>query len=118
VPGQKYVVSFAIAGNDDGGVLVKKLGVSINNGPATQFTFDTTGTSNSNMGWLYKSYGFTAPTASTLLSFTSQEANSFGAALDDVSISAVPEVSTWAMLIAGFGMAGAVMRRRRGVVAA
>lgn len=29
---------------------------------------------------------------------------------------AVPEPATWAMMIAGFGMAGAVMRRRRAVV--
>ncbi len=34
------------------------------------------------------------------------------------SISAVPEVSSWAMLIAGFGLTGAVMRRRRIALAA
>ena len=34
--------------------------------------------------------------------------------LDNVSVSAVPEPMTWALMIGGFGMAGAVIRRRRG----
>jgi hypothetical protein len=33
-------------------------------------------------------------------------------AYDDIALS-VPEPSTWAMLIAGFGLAGAALRRRR-----
>ena len=38
--------------------------------------------------------------------------------LDDVSLtSAVPEASTWAMLIAGFGLVGVSARRRRAVAA-
>ena len=37
--------------------------------------------------------------------------------LDDVSLNAVPEPSTWAMLIAGFGLVGASARRRRAVTA-
>lgn len=34
-----------------------------------------------------------------------------------LAIAAVPEPSTWAMMIAGFGMAGATLRRRRAMVA-
>ncbi len=41
----------------------------------------------------------------------------FGGALTDVFGSAVPEPASWAMLIAGFGLAGAAMRRRRMVAA-
>ena len=39
--------------------------------------------------------------------------------LDDISLSgaAVPEPATWAMMITGFGAAGAMMRRRRAVLA-
>ena len=44
------------------------------------------------------------------------------AVLDDVSFAAagggVPEASTWAMLIAGFGLVGAAMRRRSAALAA
>ena len=32
-----------------------------------------------------------------------------------VSLSAVPEPATWALMIAGFGMVGAVTRRRQGL---
>lgn len=34
-------------------------------------------------------------------------------AVDDLSVSFVPEPQSWAMLIAGFGLVGATMRRRR-----
>jgi hypothetical protein len=34
-------------------------------------------------------------------------------AVDDLSISFVPEPQSWAMMIAGFGLVGATMRRRR-----
>jgi hypothetical protein len=46
--------------------------------------------------------------------------DSLGGYLDDISITmaAVPELATWAMLIIGFGMVGVAARRRRGAVAA
>lgn len=34
------------------------------------------------------------------------------------AIAAVPEPATWALMIGGFGLAGAALRRRRGVIAA
>ncbi len=34
-----------------------------------------------------------------------------------LSVSAVPEPATWAMMITGFGLAGAAIRRRRGALA-
>jgi hypothetical protein len=49
------------------------------------------------------------------LTFTSAQ-NSFE--IDDLSGSAVPEPATWAMMITGFGLAGAAIRRRRTVFAA
>jgi hypothetical protein len=38
-------------------------------------------------------------------------------ALDDISFNAVPEPQSWMMLIAGFGLVGAAMRRRSNAVA-
>ncbi|MBC7504966.1 MAG: PEPxxWA-CTERM sorting domain-containing protein, partial [Sandarakinorhabdus sp.] len=43
----------------------------------------------------------------------------YGPVIDAVNISVVPEVSTWAMLIAGFSLVGLTSRRRnRAAVAA
>lgn len=42
-----------------------------------------------------------------------------GVVIDNLSldVSAIPEAGTWAMMIAGFGLAGAAMRRRRAATA-
>jgi hypothetical protein len=42
----------------------------------------------------------------------------YGPLLDNVVVTQVPEPATWAMLIAGFGLVGTAMRRRRTAVAA
>lgn len=41
----------------------------------------------------------------------------FQQGVDNVSVAAVPEPASWLMLIAGFGLTGAAMRRRRNVIA-
>ena len=58
---------------------------------------------------------FTAGGPSTKLTFASAPGEGFfGAALDSVSVmTAVPEPSTWAMLLVGFGAIGGAMRARR-----
>jgi hypothetical protein len=38
--------------------------------------------------------------------------------LDDVSVTAAPEPATWGLMLAGLGLAGASLRRRRSVAAA
>ncbi|WP_293386136.1 PEPxxWA-CTERM sorting domain-containing protein [Phenylobacterium sp.] len=43
--------------------------------------------------------------------------DSFGMILDIASARGVPEPATWTMLIAGFGMVGAALRRRAGTLA-
>lgn len=43
-------------------------------------------------------------------------AGRFGGALDNVAISSVPEPASWAMMIGGFGLVGANLRRRRTAV--
>ena len=71
---------------------------------------------------------FTAGLADLTLSFTQTGALNQGGEQPAVSgsftfsspsmVGGVPEASTWAMLIAGFGMTGAAMRRRKAAVAA
>ncbi len=116
VAGQTYKVTFDMAGNPDGGV-GNRIMVVTSNGFNPQINSFTVGASNtlSNMGWQSMSYMFTAgPGTITNIAFASNEYNAFGAALDNVSISsAVPEPSTWAMMILGFGTAGGMIRSSR-----
>lgn len=120
VIGQTYTVRFDLAGNPDTGgqgILVKSLDVSVNGSNSVNYMFDTTGKTNSNMGWVGQSYVFVADSAVSNLKFTSLSGDFRGPAIDNISI-AVPEASTWAMLIAGFGLVGVAARRRRTVIAA
>lgn len=72
-----------------------------------------TGGTNANLNWVHYSNTFTANANTTTLSFvnTAGAANE-GVFLDAVSVVAVPEPSTWALLILGFGLVGGAMRRR------
>lgn len=72
-----------------------------------------TGGTNANLNWQFYSGAFTANSAQTTLTFTNTAgATNEGVFLDAVSVMAVPEPSTWAMLILGFGLLGGAMRRR------
>jgi hypothetical protein len=68
------------------------------------------------MNWKAFSVNFFA-TDATKIAFTNGNIGDNALGLDDVSISAVPEPASWAMLIGGFGLTGAAMRRRRRVTA-
>lgn len=89
VPGQRYRVSFDLAGNPDGGSPIKTLRVQAG-GRSANFSFNTTGQSLSNMGWQRKSWIFTANRNVTTLEFVSLSTQSinraWGPALDNVSV--------------------------------
>ena len=72
-----------------------------------------------NAGFTTYSLSFSPVTAGSLqLSFGTTSADNVGPLLDNVSVSqAVPEPATWAMMIGGFALAGAAMRRRKASVA-
>jgi len=67
-------------------------------------------------GWKNGHFQFQATSTSQTLSFLSV-GTPFGlppiAVLDGVSLTAVPEPTTWAMMLLGFGGIGAMIRRRR-----
>jgi choice-of-anchor C domain-containing protein len=114
--GSRYELSFDMAGNNDGLPVIKSLLASIGSTSGI-FTFDTTGTSNTNMGWITYTLGFTASNASMLLSFASAPFggfDAFGPALDNVSIAAVPLPAGLPLLALGIGGLAAVRRRRKG----
>lgn len=113
--GQSYTVTFEMSSNPDGGTNPRNLLASIDGGPALIFNHPG-GNSSRAMNWLTKSFSFVAMNTVTNLSFAADSSSGgfYGAALDNVGIfSAIPEPATWAMLIGGFGLAGAAMRRRR-----
>ena len=111
VAGQTYQLSFALAGNFQGGPAIK--GMSVNIGPNGLYTFDTTGKSAGNMGWTTYSKTFVAVSTATTLSFASNTSGAYGPVLDNVAVTAVPEPETFAMLLAGLGMMGMIARRRK-----
>jgi choice-of-anchor C domain-containing protein len=120
VAGQAYLVNFWLAGNPDGGPAAK-IAISSADGSQLQSnTFTVTGAnSHTNMGWAAYTYQFTAATNATTLSFASATNTAFGPALDNVSVSlAVPEPTSWALMLIGFGGLGAALRRQRRPVAA
>ncbi|ELR98492.1 choice-of-anchor C family protein [Gloeocapsa sp. PCC 73106] len=57
--GQRYLVRFDLAGNSDGAPTIKTVRVEAS-GQFSDFTFDVTGKSRSNMGYRSQSWEFTA----------------------------------------------------------
>ena len=77
------------------------------------YTFSSVGHTHSSMGWATQTFSFVATTTSSTLHFASLQESAGGIALDNISVTPVPEPETYAMLLAGLGLMGAVARRRR-----
>jgi len=85
-PGVTYQVTFDMAGNPVGGSTIKQMRVTAANDSA-DFSFDITGKSLSEMGWVNYTWEFTATDSVTTLQFLSLEPyNAYGPALDNVSV--------------------------------
>ncbi len=94
-PGQRYLVTFDMAGNPARPPAQKPMRVSAA-GQTMEFVFDITGKSARNMGWLPKSFTFMANEASTTLEFRSLLASGqtgFGPAIDNVVVTTAPAES-------------------------
>jgi choice-of-anchor C domain-containing protein len=111
VAGQTYQVTFDLAGNPAGGPQFKTLDSSVAFTLFSPTPFDASNTDLANMGWISYSFLFTAVGNSATLTFASTTTDysgnstyptAFGPALDNVNVAAVPEPSTWAMMILGF----------------
>ena len=120
--GKAYKLSFYWAGtqlSNRSGDTTERLEVGF--GPDSFTTATIGGPTHYFAGWFGVDHTFVASSTSQVLSFLSiGTPNGLPpvALLDGVSLSAVPEASTWAMLIAGFGLVGAAARRRNRAVAA
>jgi choice-of-anchor C domain-containing protein len=92
-PGTKYQVTFDLAGNPTAGPDPKVLRVGAA-GSFQDFQFSTAGKSVTNMGWVSKSWEFTAIDTSTLLQFSGANSLAAGPALDNVSVIALSDPPT------------------------
>lgn len=110
-PGTTYRVTFALAGNPDGGDPVKDLLVSALGIGSRSYSFDTTGKTRSAMGWVVEEFDFTARSNWTTLIFASAERGPYGPALDGVEAAPVPiPAAVWLL---GSGLLGLVAIRRK-----
>ncbi len=82
--------------------------------------FNVTGAGGGNTSWAQQTVSFTLANAGTLAFAAVGTSDSLGGYLEDVNLVgvAVPEPATWALMISGFGLAGAAIRRRRRYVSA
>jgi hypothetical protein len=65
----------------------------------------------STTAWTQRTVEFTSTTRGNLTFAAAGTSDGHGGYLDNITVSAVPEASTWAMLILGFGLAGYSLRR-------
>ena len=110
--GKEYTVNFSLAGNPDGGSASKLAVVSDGGSQADGYFFVQAGNTKPNMGWTREQFKFIATGTTANLTFSATKFDAFGPALDNVSLGGVPEPSTWALMIVGFGVVGGAMRRR------
>lgn len=110
--GQTYELSWWESGNNDGGSAIKHLSALIDNNQVALAAFDTTGTTKSNMRWTKFTYDFVSVGGPTTVSFQGTEGNPYGAALDNVSLKAVPEAST-VVLFGLMLVGGSLLLRKR-----
>jgi choice-of-anchor C domain-containing protein len=81
-----YEVSFALAGNPVDLPVVKTGQVLVNGHVALNFSFDTTGKTEANMGYVHREFAFQATGNATTLEFASTTAGAFGPVIDNVEI--------------------------------
>lgn len=75
--------------------------------------FNVSGNGGGGTSWTQQTVFFNLAAPGTLRFAAVGTSDSLGGYLDDVRLAAVPEPASWAMMIAGFGLLGSAMRRRR-----
>jgi choice-of-anchor C domain-containing protein len=113
-----YLLSFYLSGNPDGAPSLKSLDVTLSSGalPAsTEYTYTIGTNTHTDMQYVFESYEFSATGPTTLTFASLDEGTPYGPVIGDVIVSAVPEPSTWSMLVLGIGAIGTMLRfsRRR-----
>lgn len=111
VAGQTYALSFIYSHNLFSGTPSASASFSVDG--LVGGILHSTG-STSDLDWLTYSGSFVADDASATLNFTNLTGGiNEGVFLDAVSVQAVPEPATWAMMLLGFGAIGGALRVSR-----
>jgi len=115
--GQKYVLSFYYSNNGYSSPQPSTADISvIGSSPLLVDAVNHSGANPTNMGWTLYTHAFVADGTSATLSFfdvSNPPCCNGGIALDNVSVTAVPEPATWAMMILGFMGVGFMAYRRK-----
>lgn len=110
--GQTYKLTFAY-GNNPGNSPSQAL-VTVMGTPGVSSLLNHSISTAGDLGWTIFSGTFVADSTSTKLDFLETVgANNAGILLDDINVSAVPEPSTWAMMVLGFMGVGFMAYRRK-----
>ncbi|MFI0821541.1 choice-of-anchor C family protein [Streptomyces sp. NPDC021098] len=88
VPGKRYTVTYSLAANPAGGPAVKTGKVLVDGQNFQDFSFDSTGKTMTNMGYVTREVSFRATGATTTLAFASTMSGAYGPVIDDVSVRA------------------------------
>ena len=108
IVGQTYQLSFAYAARPDN-LGAASDGMSWSAGNMNDVAFGQ----NTNANWTMADASFVATSTTTTLSFKAiGTSDSYGTSLDDVSVRAIPEPPSYALLLAGLAACGMVARRR------
>ncbi len=112
VSGAKYVVTFDLGSSTNYGI---QDGLTVTAGDQTGVQFTTTNNGNNTNLWESETLTFTATGATTTLVFQGDQSNPAYIGLDNVSVSgpAVPEPTTWALMLVGVAGLGVALRSRR-----
>ena len=87
IPLNTYEVSYALAGNPASGPTVKTGEAFVNGALAQNFSFDVTGKTLANMGYVHREFTFVATGLATTVRFASTTTpGGFGPVLDDVDV--------------------------------
>lgn len=124
-PGDRYTVSFYQASGQ--GVylppIAHQVQWQISLGADVQTTPLMSNAANTSFPWTHETLTFTAGGSGTeILKFLAINGGPGGyppvALLDGISLTAVPEPTTWAMLVVGTALVGGMMRQRRRIASA
>lgn len=106
----QYLLSFWYSARP--GVAAGSNGLSYSLGDLSGSVLNTTAGTNSN-NWQHFEGIVTLNGLSKLTFGAIGASDSYGGSLDNVSVTAVPEPETYAMMLAGLGMIGTIVRRRK-----